>query len=72
MAITIVVVCLTVRCHNDMIDWPTYLINSTDPSGFLKKLQISSDHPKNNQTFTVQALFYLKRDIDWQGYSVFN
>ncbi len=67
--ISIIVVFLAARCQTAMIDWPTYVVNSSDPSGFLKKFQISNDHPKDNKTFTLQAIFYLKRDIQWQGLS---
>lgn len=64
--------CLTVKCQSDMVDWPTRVINGTNPSGFLKKFQISSDDPSDGSTFTVQAIFYLRRSIEWQGVSDYN
>jgi hypothetical protein len=72
LIITIIVVCLAVRCRYAMIDWPSQVHNSTDPAGILKRFQISSDHPTDNQTFTAQATFILKRSIDWQGLSDLN
>lgn len=74
MVISILLVCLAlaVRCQSDFVDWPAHYNTSTYPSGFLKKFQISTDRPKDNTTFAVQAIFYLKSNIEWQGLSDYN
>lgn len=46
--ITILVVFLTLKCQNAMMDWPATTIASKDTSGFFLKLQISNDYPKDN------------------------
>ena len=42
-----ILVLLAIKCQSDMIDWPTRVINGTNPAGFLKKFQISSDDPSD-------------------------
>lgn len=45
--LAIAVMCLAITCQA-MIDWPTRVYNSSNPSGYLKTFQISTDRPKDN------------------------